>query len=371
MTASRNGVMKVVALTNTNIEKHLTWKLRVELLLPQLRAAGIEVETHCLPKPAEARSELFQRLRGFDALWLHRHTFGPRELEQVRPIARHLVFDFDDPVCYNSSSLWTYSFSKSRRFKAVLKQSSAVLAASPGLYRLAAAHTPNVHLSWLCADPASHSMKIHRRAANEPFRLLWLGHRSTFKYLERVKPQLEAVGRQCENVSLTVVGHSELTLKHLPVVNHAWSPDTEAQALISCQLGLCPLSKDRWTRAKAALKPLQYLANGVPFMGPPVGVLVDYAGQGERGILADSPRDWVAAVQQLQADESLRQQMGQAGIQYIQSTHSPETLGRQVAKIFLGLAQTGPRYDVNDDVLRPHAFGLNPSQEMESRRTAA
>ncbi len=361
--------VKVVALTNTNIEKHLTWKLRVELLLPQLRAHGIEVESHRLPKDPAERTALFHRLRGFDILWLHRHTFWPSELRQIRPIARHLVFDIDDPVGYASGRLWGWSFSKSLRFKAVLKQSSAVLAASPGLYRLAAAHNNNVHLSWLCADPAMHSMQVHPRAAGEPFRLLWLGHQSTFKYLEQVQPQLEAVGQACRQVTLTVVGHSQLQLQHLPVENIAWSPETEHVALRTCHLGLCPLTNDRWSRAKAALKPLQYLANGMPFLGPGIGVLVDYAGDGQRGILADSPAQWIAAVQSLQADEARRQQMGQAGIEYIDRVHSPDRLGAQVASIFLNLARS--RTDLPHGSPAPAAAVAPPAQRASARHGAA
>jgi glycosyltransferase involved in cell wall biosynthesis len=202
---------------------------------------------------------------------------------------------------------------------------------------LARAHNRHVHFVPLCADPAAYSMKARERAVGDPLRLLWLGARSTFKYLEQIRPQLEAVGKACPRVELVVVGHSSLPLASLPVVNLTWDRVVERQQLDRCHVGLAPMARDRWTQAKAALKPLQYLASGMPFVGSPVGINLRLADDGRNGLLADAPADWVAAVRRLEGDEGLRRDMGCHGLDYIRRYHAPDVLAGQVANVFHSL----------------------------------
>ncbi|MCL6501424.1 MAG: glycosyltransferase [Pirellulales bacterium] len=331
------GRMRIAALTSTNCQRHLTWRLRVELLVPHLEQQGATVEPWHLPRSPAARHKLLTSLRGYDIIWLHRHTFWPRELKLLDRCGAPVVLDIDDPVGYSSSRPFNFALARWLRFRATCRHASAVMAASPALVRLAAAHNAHVYYVPLCADPAAHSMQVQPRCAGEPLRLLWVGSRSTFKYLYAARRQLEAVGRACPQVELIVVGHEQLSLRHLPVHNHRWTPEVDREQLARCHVGLVPIADDRWTRAKATLKPLQYMANGMPFIGSPVGVNVAFAAEGRHGLLANRPAEWVEAVQRLEASESLRQEMGWAGIENIRRCHSPEVLSSQVHAVFAAL----------------------------------
>jgi glycosyltransferase involved in cell wall biosynthesis len=329
--------LRVLALTTTNTEKTQTWWLRVEILLPLLKAQQIDVVPCKMPRDRRERRALFDRLRGYDIAWVHRALLWPSELRRLGPVARRLVLDIDDPVCYSSSNWGNLSLARWLKFRATARASAAVLAASEGLADLARLHNRRVFLVPLCADPDAYAMQARARATGEPLRLLWLGARSTFKYLEQIRPHLEAVGRACPRVELVVVGHSSLPLTGLPVTNLPWDRRVERQQLDRCHVGLVPMSRDRWTQAKAALKPLQYLASGMPFVGSPVGVNVRLTDGGRNGLLADSPAEWVAAIQRLERDEPLRQEMGCSGVDYIRRYHAPEVLAAQVADAFQSL----------------------------------
>jgi glycosyltransferase involved in cell wall biosynthesis len=329
--------LRVLALTTTNSERHQTWWLRVKLLLPLLKEQQIDVVPCKMPRDRRQRRALFDRLRGFDIAWVHRALLWPSELRRLRPVARRLVLDIDDPVCYSSSNWGNFSLARCLKFRATARACHAVLAASDGQVALARAHNRQVHFVPLCADPAAYSMQPRERLAGEPLRLLWLGARSTFKYLEQIRPQLEAVGNACPRVELVVVGHSSLALTSLPVVNLAWNRVVERQQLDRCHVGLSPMARDRWTQAKAALKPLQYLASGMPFVGSPVGINLRLVDQDRNGLLADSPAEWVAAIQQLEVDETRRREMGRHGVDYIRRYHAPDVLASQVAHIFHSL----------------------------------
>lgn len=329
--------MRIAALTSTNTQRHQTWRLRVELLVPHLEQRGAIVDAWHLPRAAGTRRKLLAGLRGYDIIWLHRHTFWPAELKLLRSSGAAVVLDIDDPVGYSSSRPFNFALARWLRFRATCRQAAAVIAASPGLVRLAGMHNANVHHVPLCADPAAHSLCVRPRSLGEPLRLLWVGSRSTFKYLHAARRQLEAVGRACPNVELIVVAHERLSLRWLAVQNYPWTPETDREQFARCHVGLVPIADDRWTRAKATLKPLQYLANGMPFIGTPVGINVVLAAEGRHGLLADSPAEWVQAVQRLEADEGLRQQMGRAGIDHICRCHSPEVLASQVYGVFASL----------------------------------
>ena len=336
--------LRVVALTSTNLEKHLTWRLRVELMLPHLRARDIEVDALWVPKePARART-FFASLGRYDIAWLHRRLFWPSELRQLSRVARHLVLDIDDPVDRSSSSLGNFSLPRCLKFRATARRCAAILAASDGLVDLARAVNPKTHFVPLCADPDCYTMRSNPRWPGEPLRLLWLGGKSTFKYLEQKRVHLDAIGRALPRVELVVVGHSRLQLSHLPVHNVPWGPESEREQLARCHVGLVPMADDRWTRAKAALKPLQYLASGMPFIGSPVGVNLRLADEERNGLLADKPAAWVQAVDRLERDEPLRRAMGQHGIEYVRRYHSPEVLAEKLVQIFHGLVgQAAPK----------------------------
>jgi glycosyltransferase involved in cell wall biosynthesis len=329
--------LRVLALTSTNPQKTYSWRLRVEVLLPHLQQYQVCVEVRRLPKDRRQKYALFASLRGFDIVWIHRAILWPSEIRRLRQVARHRVLDIDDPVCFSSSKAGNFSLPRCLKFRATARSCSAIFAASDGLVKLAKNHNQHVFFLPLCPDPASYTMQPHRRLPGEPLRLLWLGGKSTFKYLEGIRPQLEAVGKECPRTELVVVGHSLFHLACLPVTNWSWNPEHERAQLASCHVGLVPLVKDRWTQAKAALKPLQYLASGMPFVGSRVGVNVRLADDGRNGFLADCSSEWVAAVRRLQQDEGLRYQMGCRGIDYIRQNHATEVLAQRVAQAFWSL----------------------------------
>jgi glycosyltransferase involved in cell wall biosynthesis len=293
--------LSILALTRTVPERHLTWKLRIGLLAPHLENYNIRVFAHQLPRDPQEKTRFLQQVGKFDIVWLHRYTS------------------------------WL-------KFRATVSHSSAIFAASDGLVELASKQHRRVRLLPLCADPYSHQLKVTPRGSHEPLRLLWVGNKSTFRYLETVRTQLETIGRTGLPVELVVVGHSELKLSHLRVTNLRWSPAVEREQFERCHVGLAPLTIDRWTQAKATLKPLQYLANGMPFIGTPVGVNHRFARSGTQGLLAHTPDEWLSAVRMLEADEQQRQAMGQRGVDYVMARHSPEVLAERAAREFWALA---------------------------------
>src|SRR5205823_9768219 len=105
------------------------------------------------------------------------------------------------------------------------------------------------------------------------------------------------------------------------LVQRPWSLEREAADLAEFDVGIMPLPDTPWAKGKCGYKVLQYFAAGVPAVASPVGVSTRLVGD-DRGKLAQSDRDWRAALAELASDGAARRQMGSAGRQLVEREYS-------------------------------------------------
>ncbi len=103
------------------------------------------------------------------------------------------------------------------------------------------------------------------------------------RYLKELSPALEQIGRTCPQVVLRIICDDFFDLSAMAVEKKAWSLETEAADLAACDIGLCPLPDDNFTRGKCGFKILQYFAAGLPVIASPVGINADFLMGGKRG----------------------------------------------------------------------------------------
>jgi hypothetical protein len=77
-------------------------------------------------------------------------------------------------------------------------------------------------------------------------------------------------------------------------------------------IGLVPLSLNEFNECKSWLKGLEYAACGIPCVASPTGQYREFVDDGNDGLLASSPEEWMAALDLLVGDEELRREMGRA-----------------------------------------------------------
>jgi hypothetical protein len=77
-------------------------------------------------------------------------------------------------------------------------------------------------------------------------------------------------------------------------------------------IGVAPLADTRFNRAKSRLKPLEYAALGVPWVGSPLPDYVALHRQG-CGLIADRPRAWEGILRRLARNASQRRELSLAG----------------------------------------------------------
>lgn len=288
-------------------------RYRVAPLVATLQARDDAVQVSYEPGFAE-QLLILGRAPAYDLVFIQRKLFSPWFVRLLGLFARQLVFDFDDAIFLRSNG--SASVTRSRRFNATIGSASLVLAGNE--YLASVTREVSVpRLPQVSVIPTA--VPVERYKFNEPklpeFTLVWIGSHSTSRYLESHRSIFEAIGRAHPEIVLRVIGDFEFELEHLSVENVAWSAATEVQAIGVCHVGIAPMTDDRWTRGKCALKVIQYMAAGLPVISANVGANAQVVVQGETGYLTDTQSQWLGAVGELKASSELRGRMGQAGRQ--------------------------------------------------------
>lgn len=176
----------------------------------------------------------------------------------------------------------------------------------------------------------------HYRPASSPddtFRIGWIGNPSTATALNALAPALD----DFQDAELCVIGANPgtVTLQHASY--RPWSPEKELHQLHSFSVGLMPLEHSEWSRGKCALKALLYMACGVPCIATPFGAVNDIIEHDVNGLLAQSPEEWRASLEQLR-DPAERKRLSTAARETVENDFSLNTWAPRYAEMLKAMA---------------------------------
>ena len=297
-------------------------RYRALQFFPLWRAAGFAPSHLTAAGGPGAIAGMLRQARQADVVIVLRKTFPAPLLWLLRRAARRLVFDFDDAIFCNSDG--TPSPTRMKRFAAMLRACDHVFAGNEFLARRAADFNPAVTRLPTCVDAGR-----YRDGADKPAdgcELVWIGSRSTRKYLAEAMPALAAAARRVPGLRLKIVADFDLPGCGVDTLAVAWRADTEARELASAHIGIAPLRDDDWSRGKCALKVLQYMAAGLPVVSSRAGANAEILDDGTCGLLASTPGEWAGHLARLAGDAGLRRQMGEAGRRRVAADYSTEAV---------------------------------------------
>jgi glycosyltransferase involved in cell wall biosynthesis len=298
-------------------------RYRALAYFPLLRAAGWQPEHRAIGPGWGTRVALLRAVRRAEVTVVLRKTITALWRTPLRRAARRLVLDFDDAVFVrdDGSPSWT----RARRFAAMVRRCDAVWAGNAYLGQAAGRYGPHVAVLPTSVDPSLYPPQAEKPADHVD--LVWIGSSATRKYLEQALPALAAAAGAVPALRLTIVADFALPAAPLPTVAVPWSAAGEAQALAQAHIGIAPMPDDPWTRGKCGLKVLQYLAAGLPVVASDAGVHRELIAPGRTGLLAGNPEQWVAALTTLAADPALRRRLGAAGREAVIERYSVQATG--------------------------------------------
>lgn len=286
-----------------------SFRERIALYLDTLTESGIQSRVESLPAGASRRRKLFKAAREFDAVLLHKKGLNPVDAFWLRRYGRKVIYNFDDAIMYNPKKPDRFSPSHFIKFRTMAKLADLVITGNSYLADHARRYNPNV-VVWL------HGLKVADyacscdRPADGKTRLVWIGSKSTLRYLEQIKPALEEIGSRFDNVVLRIICDEFFELENMQVEKCLWSAQTRIADLAAADIGLAPLPDDRFTRGKCTFKILEYAATGLPAIASPVGAHSDYIVDNINGLLAKDNAQWVESMARLIEDGRLRKTMG-------------------------------------------------------------
>jgi len=167
-----------------------------------------------------------------------------------------------------------------------------------------------------CAPPARRASRHRATTAGEIASRLWelIGSRCSEPYVASIEPALTELHRKA-GARLTIIGDATARFDgplDAMVDRVQWREDDAEQQLAAFDVGLGPLTDDRFSRGKSAYKLLQYGAAGLPFVASDVGTNASVT-QPLGGRLAAHPADWVDhVIDLLEAPEERRRAAGAA-----------------------------------------------------------
>jgi len=284
------------------------------------------------------RLHILKAAASADVVVVLRKTFGLYYINLLRKFSRRLVFDFDDAIYCQSDG--RSSLSKMKRFRNAARLCDAVWAGNHYLGRTAEAYQPNVWVLPTAVDPCK-----YERTSDKPQNRIvyvWIGSKSTRKYLKAELPTLEKLVQRLMPMELKIVADFSLASGGLPISAVPWSEVTEAQELLTSHIGIAPMPDNDRTRGKCGLKVLQYMAAALPIISSPTGVNAEIIEDGKTGFLPRNDEEWYRAARKLHANPALRDEMGQAGRRKVQREYSVEAVYREMRQSLLDQGKRAP-----------------------------
>lgn len=315
-------------------EEASSTRYRAMQFFPLWRKAGFEPAHVTASGGLSATLEMLRLAARADIVIVLRKTFPAALLGLLRHASRRLVFDFDDAIFCNTDG--TPSRTRMARFSAMARASDHVLAGNSFLARNAAAFSPRVTLIPTCID-----VERYRVPADKPtdsLDLVWIGSRSTRKYLVEVMPWLAAAAERVPGLRLKIIADFDLPDGGITTLPVQWQASTEAEELAASHIGIAPMRDDDWSRGKCALKVLQYMAAGLPVVSSNAGTNAEVTIEGETGFLASTPEEWAERIERLSRDANLRWRMGDAGRQWVKADYSVGPVFERLRSVVAGLA---------------------------------
>lgn len=290
-------------------ESRASTRYRALDFFPLFVSAGWKVRHRATPRNLMDRLALLKAARQADVVVVLRKPFAGPYRGMLRRAARRLVFDLDDAIFLNDDG--EPSGLRMRRFSSMARHCDLIWAGNAYLAERCRPFCDRVLLAPTSVAPNKYD--VQAQPPSDSIDLVWIGSRSTRKYLDELLPTLEAAASQIKGLRLKIIADFDMPSDRLVTLAIPWSVLTEAKDIASSHIGLAPLPDDPWTRGKCGLKTLQYMAAGLPVVASASGVHPEMIENDRTGLLVDTPEEWIEALVRLSSNDALRQMMGQNG----------------------------------------------------------
>jgi len=167
----------------------------------------------------------------------------------------------------------------------------------------------------------------------------WIGSPSTTVYLDLILPVMQKIQEKHNNTIFKTIGANDIKLPNINIKQTFWNLKTEVSELHEFDIGIMPLTDDKWSQGKGGYKILQYMAIGIPVVASPVGINSKIVLDGKTGFLAQTQEEWYLKLDYLITHSEERKKMGRCGRQIAVEEYSFDVAAPLLINSIISLAQ--------------------------------
>jgi len=266
-----------------------------------------------------------RRARDYDLLWIQYELFPylPGLFERLATRTRiPYVVDFDDAIfhLYDRHPRGLVRGLLGRKLEPLLRRAAACMCGNDYLLDYARQFCRAGILVPTVLD-ADHYVPASAPVPPSVPRVGWIGTPTNWRNVAPLLPAILPIIRR-HGAVLRAIGAGAWARPEPGLEVVEWSEADELAELQAMSVGIMPLQDLPFQRGKCGYKLIQYMACAVPVVASPVGVNRDIVNAQDSGLLAETPEEWVAALDRLLSDPALRAAMGMAGRRTVEAQFS-------------------------------------------------
>ncbi|TAG89423.1 MAG: glycosyltransferase [Bacteroidetes bacterium] len=245
------------------------------------------------------RIKILFGIKKYDYVFIHREAtpLGYPFVEYLitKFWKKKIIFDFDDAIWLENTSQENKLVSRLKfhqKTNLICRWAYKISAGNQYLVDYAKQFNQNVVLNPTTIDTQNlHNTDLYSVKKDKIFTIGWTGTHSTLFYLDFLWDILKELEQKYTFRMIVIANQKpDIDLKSLQFIN--WNKKTEIEDLLKMDIGLMPLTDDKWANGKCGFKALQYMSLGIPTIASPVGVNVDIIQHNENGFLCATKQEW-------------------------------------------------------------------------------
>jgi len=283
-------------------------------------------------------------LSGYDLVILQKRLMRVSWTKKLRKHTRKLIFDTDDAIWqpHAGKHSWWTRIRTNARLKVIVGAADACTVPNEHLAAYIRPLATRVELIPMALDGET----WHPRARRQPgsVKIGWAGAPPNLAYLVDLGATLSVIQTIHPHVEIHIYcGTPPAWKEPVKFIHHKYTPGTEAAVVSTFDIGLLPLPNDAFAAGKSPIKALQYAACGIPCVASPVGATCEIVRNGETGLTAEAPAEWIKMLRHLIENESERHRLGDAARAMFLSAHCREKVQKRLVACWREIVSSEPR----------------------------
>ncbi len=233
---------------------------------------------------------------------------------------KNLFFDLDDAIFFGEGGL------REKKFKEIFPLFKGIITSNNYLAEYIKKYSEKIKVIPMGIDLDKYLLKKSLKPSVTT--IGWSGSdRSYDVTFPSVINAIKKVSKQ-RKIQLIIIKNTDPLLKidGVNVKFIQWTKESEVQMLRKIDIGIMPLTNDKFQKYKSALKALQYMALSKPALVSPIGVNKEIVIHGKHGYHCKTESDWVKNMIKLIDNPKLCVNMGVSGRKKIEKEHSLNVL---------------------------------------------